>query len=66
MSCRDCKYFDQKGANAKGRAYGMCKAWDFSINENDGKNCKKFCTDGERADAPTCGEDFCEIGGDGE
>ena len=22
-----------------------------------------FCADGERADAPTCGPDYCEIGG---
>lgn len=25
-----------------------------------------FCADGERANAPTCGPDFCKIGGDEE
>lgn len=41
MSCRDCKHFAQKGENDNGRAYGMCRAWNFSINENDDRKCKK-------------------------
>jgi len=41
MSCADCKHFDQMGQDKKGQRFGMCKAWNFSINENDGKGCKK-------------------------
>lgn len=41
MSCRDCAHFAVKGENDKGRAFGMCKAWGFSINENDDKGCTK-------------------------
>lgn len=41
MSCMECEHFDVKGANDKGRHYGMCRAWGFSINENDDRTCKK-------------------------
>ena len=41
MSCMDCRHFKVMGANKNGRHFGMCLVWDFSINENDDRNCKK-------------------------
>ena len=40
-SCRECAHFDMRGENKDGRAYGMCRAWGFSINEHDGRGCTK-------------------------
>lgn len=48
--CRACKHFDKRGENESGRAYGMCRAWGFSINENDGRNCAKREVIGNEAD----------------
>ena len=41
VSCRECSHFDMRGENKDGRAYGMCRAWRFSINEHDGRGCTK-------------------------
>ena len=41
MSCRDCRYFDHRITDKRGRQAGMCLAWKFSINENDDRGCKK-------------------------
>jgi len=35
VSCRECSHFDMRGENKDGRAYGMCRAWRFSINEHE-------------------------------
>ena len=40
-SCRDCRHFDHRFTDRDGRQAGMCRAWGFSINENDGRGCKK-------------------------
>ena len=39
--CRNCIYFDCRGEDKRGMRYGMCKTWKFSINENDGRGCKR-------------------------
>ena len=41
LRCRDCRHFEKQGENDRGRAFGMCRAWGFSINENDGIRCTK-------------------------
>ena len=41
MSCRDCIHFNHKYTNKDGRQSGMCRAWEFSINENDDRGCSK-------------------------
>ena len=54
--CRVCVHFDKRGENESGRAYGMCRAWGFSINENDGRNCAKRDVIGNEADRRGCAE----------
>ena len=41
MSCRDCRHFDYRFTGKGGRQAGMCRAWGFSINENDDRTCSK-------------------------
>lgn len=41
MSCRDCRYFDHRFTDKNGQQAGMCRAWGFSINENDDRGCKE-------------------------
>lgn len=40
MSCRDCDHFDYRFTGTGGRQAGMCRAWGFSVNENDDRGCK--------------------------
>lgn len=47
-SCRGCAHFDKRGENKDGRAYGMCRAWGFSINEHDGRGCTSRQTEEQR------------------
>ena len=40
LKCRNCRHFDQKGEDRKtGQRFGMCRAWDFSVNEDDARTC---------------------------
>lgn len=57
VRCKDCKNWD---SSTEGRYVGgwcFCEKLQFSTSPD------WFCADGERADAPTCGPDYCEIGG---
>ena len=53
MSCKDCKHFLYRFTVKSGQRAGMCAAWGFSVNENDGRKCAKKepkPTEGERID----------------
>ena len=57
VRCKDCKNWD---SSTEGRYVGgwcFCEKLQFSTSPD------WFCADGERVDAPTCGPDYCEIGG---
>lgn len=58
IRCKDCKNWERD--------------WEPSGNHRGRHWCPNiecfpepdfFCADGERPDAPTCGPDYCEIGG---
>lgn len=58
IRCKDCKNFD---SSTEGRYVGgwcFCEKLQFSTSPD------WFCADVERVDAPTCGPDYCEIGGE--
>ena len=56
IRCKDCRYYN---TNYCGDGFGWCERKGIGHGTSD----DWFCADGERADAPTCGPDYCEIGG---
>ena len=68
VRCRECKHKKLDGPS-------ICKSivnefycdeklgWRYQY-EGEPDILDWFCADGERADAPKCGPDYCEIGGD--
>lgn len=58
IRCSECEYWDD---SSEGRYYG---GWCFCNRLQMSTSPDFFCADGERADGPTCGPDYCEIGGD--
>lgn len=59
VRCRDCKNWDTCWTpSGKHGECHWCGLHDFYPDGDF------FCADGERADALTCGPDYCEIGGD--
>ena len=52
VRCKDCRYYN--GIKCERRDIGGYRLGHW------------YCADGERANAPTCGPDYCEIGGDEE
>lgn len=68
VRCRDCKHKKLDGPST-------CKSiinkfycdeklgWCYQY-EGEPDILDWFCADGERAETPTCGPDYCEIGGD--
>ena len=54
MSCRDCRHFLYRFTGQTGQRAGMCAAWGFSVNENDGRKCTRKepkPTEGETKDS---------------
>lgn len=58
VRCKQCGQWDD---SSEGRYVG---GWCFCDRLQMSTSPDWFCADGERADAPTCGPDYCEIGGD--
>lgn len=68
VKCRECKHKKLDGPST-------CKSiisefycdeklgWIYQY-EGEPDILDWFCADGERADSPTCGPDYCEIGGE--
>lgn len=59
VRCKDCKNWERdwtpRGTNGERH---WCGPYDGYPDADF------FCADGERANAPTCGPDYCEIGGE--
>lgn len=53
VRCRNCRYYTSFSYYT-----GRCERRYQTVDGD------WFCADGERADAPTCGPDYCEIGGE--
>ena len=68
VRCRNCKHkkLDSPSLNASIVIEFYCDAraeWHYQY-EGEPDIMNWFCADGERIDAPTCGPDYCEIGGE--
>ena len=55
VRCKYCRYYNM---NYCGDGFGWCERKGIGHGTSD----DWFCADGERA--PTCGPDYCEIGGE--
>lgn len=58
VRCGECKYWDTDRPTWGNKPYHWCSILDYFSDADF------YCADGERADAPTCGPDYCEIGGE--
>ena len=47
--CRACRHFDHRYTGRGGRRAGMCRAWGFSVNEDDCRGCARREPAGEEA-----------------
>ena len=54
IRCKDCRHYN---TNYCGDGFGWCERKGIGHGTSD----DWFCADGERADAPPCGSDYCEI-----
>ena len=64
VRCKDCMYWRETG-----EGIGECERLEVADSDPEIVHAFQsahdwFCADGERADSPTCGPDYCEIGGD--
>ena len=58
VRCKDCKHYFPDYMNTIG---GNVVVYRCELDHDYGRD-DYFCADGERADAPTCGPDYCQIG----
>lgn len=60
VRCKDCKHYFPDCTNTIG---GNVVIYRCELDHDYGRD-DYFCADGERANSPTCGPDYCEIGGE--
>ena len=60
VRCKNCKHYLPDYMNT---INGNVVVYRCELDHDYGRD-DYFCADGERANAPTCGPDYCEIGGE--
>ena len=63
VKCGDCMYWCETGEGFGEREMLEIADSDPEITHAFQTDHDWFCANGERADAPACGPDYCEIGG---
>ena len=64
VRCKDCMYWRETG-----EGIGECEILEVADSDPEIVHAFQteydwFCANGQQADAPTCGPDYCGIGGD--